>query len=70
MTTVNELHPGYVVPGQRAQAVAQQQGRPAYLVLGPKAQVCAAWPGVVCHRVHADGTVDCCVYCADPRRPQ
>lgn len=63
MTTLTDLPPGYVAPAQRAQSTARQQGRLAYVVLGPSAQVRAAWPGVVCHRVHADGTVDCCVYC-------
>lgn len=64
MTTVVDLHPALIQPAQRAQVVAIQQCAPAYLVLGPRAQVCAEWPGVVCHRIHADGSIDCCVYSA------
>jgi len=37
---------------------------PALILQAQCAQVCATWPGVVCHRIHADGSVDCCVYSA------
>jgi hypothetical protein len=59
--TVTTIHAPFVKSALRAQAVAQKQGKPAYVVLGCKAQVYGRFPGVWCHRVHADGRVDCCV---------
>jgi hypothetical protein len=59
--TVATIHAPFVKSALRAQAVAQKQGKPAYVVLGCKAQVYGRFPGVWCHRVHADGRVDCCV---------
>lgn len=59
--TVTTIHAPFVNSALRAQAVAQKQGKPAYVVLGCKAQVYGRFPGVWCHRVHADGRVDCCV---------
>ncbi len=63
MVTVHltDLQAAYIAPAKRAQALAQQQGTPAYVVLGPRAQVRPEFPGVWCHRVHPNGWVDCCV---------
>lgn len=59
--TVATVHPGYVRPAMRAMELAKKQGSPAYMVMSCKAQVFAKFPGVWCHRVHADGRVDPCV---------
>lgn len=56
--TVETIHAPFVKSARRAQAIAQKQGRPAYVVLGCKAQVYSRFPGVWCHRVHANGSVD------------
>lgn len=60
-THLTNLQAAYIVPAKRAQDLAKKQGSPAYVVLGPRAQVLAEFPGVWCHRVHQDGQVDCCV---------
>ncbi len=58
---IQELHPGYWRPAQRALDVARKQNAPAYVVLGPLGQVYAKFPGVWCARVNPDGSVDPCV---------
>ena len=55
---ISELRPGNQAPAERALALARKQNAPAYVVLGPRAQVFGKFPGVWCHRVHPDGTVD------------
>lgn len=62
--TINDLQHGYQGPAARALEIARQQGRPAYVVLGPLGQVRADFPGVWCHRVNPDGSIDCCVIVA------
>lgn len=59
--TVTTIHRPFISAAKRAQALAQAQNAPAYVVLGPRAQVSARFPGVWCHRVHSNGRVDCCV---------
>lgn len=59
--TVTTIHRPFAPAAKRAHALAQAQNAPAYVVLGPRAQVYASFPGVWCHRVHPDGRVDCCV---------
>lgn len=58
---INEIWPGLQKSANRAREIAEKQGRPAYVVLNPTGDVCADFPGVDCHRVHANGDVDCCV---------
>jgi hypothetical protein len=58
---IEEIWPGLQPMAKKAQLIAEKQGRPAYVVLNPTGDVCADFPGVDCHRVHANGDVDCCV---------
>ncbi len=66
MTTkqIIDMSPAYRLPCSKARSLAEKQGRPAYVVLGPLQQIYPDFPGVWCHRVHADGRVDCSVICA------
>lgn len=55
---ITELHPALHAAAQIAHALASRQSRPAYVVLGLRAQVFASFPGVWCMRVHPDGAID------------
>ena len=67
---IEELVAGFQSAAHKARRFAEKQGRPAYVVLGCKAQVTADFPGVYAHRVHANGMVDCCVIEPLPSRTQ